>query len=300
MKKTIKKRGRNKQASSHAKTTRIHQCSPKPAWAMNSFSCYTPVQLTRLRDKWNKQNPTRPITATTSKQIHRAFMNNMKTLCGKDEMCWLYHPSIYDKTFTGDLKRSFRPKKPPSWKKNPTEWLSDVDIENVLKQYTRAYKCFAFIGPAPIDFDAKKKNSNTCVYAALCNFQLSEYIQRGISKIGFIFNTDPHTKSGEHWISMFINIPKKYIFFFDSVGNAPPKEINAFVQRVIEQGKKLSISFTYDTNEGYVHQRGNTECGVYSLYVVTHLLEDKFTTNYLKTHTIQDKYVVTFRNKFFR
>ena len=34
-------------------------------------------------------------------------------------------------------------------------------------------------------------------------------MKRGKTKIGIIFNTDPHDKPGQHWISMFINIKKK-------------------------------------------------------------------------------------------
>ena len=41
---------------------------------------------------------------------------------------------------------------------------------------------------------------------------------KSLNKIGIIFNTDPHNKSGSHWISLFIDVKKKIICFFDSVG----------------------------------------------------------------------------------
>lgn len=283
-------------------TQKITQCSPKPHWATNSFSCYTNMQLIRLRNEWNKQHPSQPLLKDDPLDIHRFFKKQFNT-CGENELCWLNQPAIYNKLLSADLRRSFRPKKPTSWQKNPVEWLSDVDITNVLTQYERAYKCFKFLGPSPIDFAEKMSpHSNQYVDDNLAKFQLSHYINKGILKIGIILNTDPHTKSGSHWISLFINLKRNYIFFFDSVGNKAPPQVNHFVKMIINQASQLSppIHLIYDTNEGHEHQTGNTECGIYSLYVVVNLLEDKFTTQYLKTHTINDKFVFQFRDKYFR
>ena len=38
--------------------------------------------------------------------------------------------------------------------------------------------------------------------AEICNFNLNKMIKNK-KKIGFIFNLDPHTKGGSHWVSMF-------------------------------------------------------------------------------------------------
>ena len=79
------------------------------------------------------------------------------------------------------------------------------------------------------------------------------------------------------------------------------KEIQALIDRVIEQGKKLnqSIAFKMDSNYPVEHQMGTTECGVYSLYFIVHMLEDKLTGHYLKTHKIKDKYMQKFRKVYF-
>jgi Ulp1 family protease len=130
---------------------------------------------------------------------------------------------------------------------------------------------------------------------------LAEQIKSGKTKIGLIFNTDPHDKPGEHWISMFINIKKGLIYFFDSAGDRIPARLNKLVRNIMHQGKKLShpIRFKFDQNHPVEHQYGNTECGIYSLYFVIHMLEDKFTGEYLKTHIITDKYVNKFRKIYF-
>ena len=100
-----------------------------------------------------------------------------------------------------------------SWKKNPEEWLNSVDIEDVMKQYEKKVPTFMFIGPSPIDFD-KHLLYGECVWDELCKFKLENILKKGKNKIGIIFNLDPHYKNGSHWISMFIDIRKKFIFFF--------------------------------------------------------------------------------------
>ena len=116
-----------------------------------------------------------------------------------------------------------------------------------------------------------------------------------------IFNTDPHDKGGSHWISMFVNIKKNTIFFFDSAGDKIPKQIMKLVNRIIKQGKELDepITFKFDQNHPVEHQYGESECGIYALYFIVHLLEDKHMEEYFKTHVITDKYITQFRKIYF-
>ena len=167
-----------------------------------------------------------------------------------------------------------------------------------MNQYEKKYKCFEFIGPSPIDYDTHKVNGD-CVWEELCNFNLANQIKKNKTKIGIIFNTDPHYKGGSHWISLFINIKKESIFFFDSAGNKIPKQVMKFVNNIIEQGKHMHKKFTFDQNYPVEHQYGNTECGVYSLFFLIHMLEDKITSHYLKTHILKDDYMEKFRKVFF-
>jgi Ulp1 family protease len=140
-----------------------------------------------------------------------------------------------------------------------------------------------------------------CVWDELCNFSLEDQINNGKNKIGIIFNTDPHNKPGQHWISMFINIKKNKIFFFDSTGDKPSPQIMALANRIKDQGLGLNPKrkIKFDSNEGIEHQYGNTECGIYSLYFIVHMLEDKLTEQYLKTHILKDEYMNKFRHIYF-
>jgi hypothetical protein len=271
-------------------------CSPKDKKELNAFTCYTDNNLYKMRDLWNLRHPDIEIITNDPKEIHASLTNYMSNACNK-ESCWLKQNFIDIKT-KNELTDSFAPKIPDEWKKNPNEWLSSVDIMNVMKQYEKAYKCFDFIGPTPIDFD-KKLLYGECVWDELCNFSLEDQIKKGKTKIGIVFNTDPHNKDGEHWISMFINIKKMKIFFFDSAGDKAPKKVMTLAKRIIKQGKKLNMKFVFDQNHPVEHQYGDSECGIYSLFFISHMLEDKFTENYLKTHILKDKYMHKFRKVYF-
>jgi hypothetical protein len=271
-------------------------CSPKDKNELNDFTCYTDKNLYKLRDLWNARHPDVQIMTNDGKEIHKTLTKYMSDICNK-ESCWLKQNFMDIKT-KNELTESFAPVSPEEWKKNPNEWLSSVDIMKVMKQYEKAYKCFDFIGPSPIDFDTKMLYGE-CVWDELCNFSLSEQIKKGKTKIGIIFNTDPHNKPGQHWISMFINIKKSKIFFFDSVGDKAPKQIMVLVNRIIKQGKKLNMNIKFDQNHPVEHQYGDTECGIYSLFFISHMLEDKFTEHYMKTHILKDDYMQKFRKVYF-
>jgi hypothetical protein len=251
-----------------------------------------------LKILWNKKYPLNQIAGANPKEIHNELSLLMP---GQHESTWAKILDS-DKKIMDQLDANFRPKYPKSWKKKPTEWLTNFNIETVMKQYETAYKCFTFIGPSPIDFDSPSKFvNNACVCNALCNFSIKNSINQGKTKIGIIFNTDPHNKRGEHWISLFMNLKTGMIFFYDSVGDKMPKEVSVFIKRVLNQGNRLQppLKITVDSNEGIEHQKKNTECGMYSLFFIIQMLTDTITPNYIKTQDLPDKYMVALRKRMF-
>jgi hypothetical protein len=273
-------------------------CSPKPKGELNDYTCYTNKDLIYLRDHWNARHPDVKIQSNSPKEIHSKLAEHLQDICNT-ESCWLKQKTVFGKV-ESELSDSFAPESPDEWKKNPNEWLSSTDIIKVMKQYEKAYKCFDFIGPTPINFNTRKLYGE-CVWEELCNLNLEKLIKKGITKIGIIFNTDPDYKPGQHWISMFVNIKKGKIFFFDSTGDPPPKEVKDLIKKITKQGLSLQkpINFKVDSNEGIEHQYGNTECGIYSIFFIVHMLEDKFTEHYLKTHILKDEYMEKFRHVYF-
>jgi len=299
--KSNKKNNRNNRPIKTKKNIILQQvnCSPKDKKELNDFSCYKNGDLHKLRNLWNSRHPDHLIQTNTPSEIHYKLSLFMKDSCNK-ESCWLKQNFVQGSGLKKEMVNSFAPVSPKEWKKNPNEWLSSIDINKVMKQYEKAYKCFDFIGPSPIDFDTRKMYGE-CVWEELCHFNLKKEIDQGKYKIGVVFNTDPHYKSGSHWISLFINVKKAQIIFFDSAGNKAPSEILVLVNRIIKQGKELKkpIHFKFDENHPVEHQYGNTECGVYSLFFIIHMLVDKLSAQYLKTHRISDKAVEKYRKVFF-
>jgi len=279
------------------KEKQFKQVNCSPNISRPGYTCYTEVSLLKLRDYWNKRHPDKRIDTDDSKDIWIQLKDNMLNVCNT-ESCWLRQKFIDENLDKELLQYTFAPKAPTSWKKKPYEWLSSLDIDKVMKQYEHVYPCFEFIGPSPIDFDDHKLYGE-CVWEELCKFDLYEYIKSGKTKIGIIFNTDPHYKGGSHWISLFINIKKKFIYYFDSNGNKVPNQIKDLMERIQKQAKNINLNLTLMDNYNFQHQKSETECGMYSLYFIIQLLKDEKNPEYFNTHKIQDADVFKLRKVFF-
>ena len=269
-----------------------------PSVENKDYTCYSDSALFKMKNLWNARHPDSKIQSESSHEIWSQLKSNMSDVCDI-ESCWLKQQFIEHDVDKELSSYTFTPKSPKSWTKNPTEWLSSVDIENVMKQYEKTYKCFDFLGPSPIDFDTRVMYGK-CVWDELCNFDLNKHINNGKNKIGIIFNTDPHYKSGSHWISLFINIKKRFIFFFDSNGDPAPNEIVVLCNRIIKQAKDIGIDLHFNQNAPLEHQYENTECGMYSLYFIISLMMDTRDPTYFMKHRITDNMMKQMRYKFFR
>tara|TARA_A100001015_G_scaffold320528_1_gene447237 strand:+ start:290 stop:1207 length:918 start_codon:yes stop_codon:yes gene_type:complete len=290
---TKKKPKSNKKSLHRSKKYKNAKCSPDPN--KESYSCYNKNSLLKLKKYWNLRHKKNQIKSNDPKEIWNSLKENMNSSCNR-ESCWLRSKFMEGNLDTSLLNYTFAPKAPEIWNKNPNQWLTSIDIQKVMKQYENYYKCFEFLGPSPIDFDYHKLYGE-CIWEELCKFNLSDMIKRNKNKIGIIFNTDPHNKSGEHWIAQFIDIKKKIIVFFDSNGDKPPKEIEKLTEKIINQGNQLGISFTSIINE-IEHQKTDSECGMYCLYFIVEMLKDKDPNYFLKSR-IPDKEVFDLRSEYF-
>lgn len=283
----------NLHGSGNKKTMKKLRCSPT---AENKFTCYSNKSLTHMKELWNKRHPDTTIKTNNPREIWEQLREHLSSVCST-EACWL-RQKFMENNLTNELRYyTFAPKAPSSWKKDPETWLSSLDIEKVMKQYERKYSCFDFIGPSPIDFD-NHTAFNECVWEELCNFDLSKMIKRGKNKIGVVFNTDPHFKDGTHWIALYISLKNSSIYFFDSTGDKPPKEVLAFAERVKKQGSQKNIQFKYLENHPNSHQKKDSECGVYCLYFLIYMIENE-DFDLFKGGNIPDDQIQNFRNVYF-
>ena len=242
-----------------------------------NFSCFDKKSLIKIARAWNKKHQQNKIVIKnqTGKQIWSQIDKKLKKKC-KNEMCWTKQNFVNDRK----LSNAFKPEKPRSWKSNKFEWLSTTDIENVIKQYEDKYPNFRFIGAVPIDFD-ETYGLGSCIVDELCKIDLRKMILSKIFQIGIVFNLDKHDQDGSHWVSMFIDLKKNGIYYFDSYGSPEPKEVKKLAKRLIHQSKKLGKSnMVYKVNN-VRHQYRNSECGVYCINFIVEMLKGRKFEDYV-------------------
>ena len=296
-------RRRTKKRSSHM------SCSPMVAGQTAApTTCYTKDILLKIRDAYNRTHSSdKHITERRPDALLNALQTRLKSTCAKED-CWLELLPYHQRKYISE--QIFAPNQPKEWANNPSEWLSNFDILGVLRQYELAFPEFEFLGPSPMDFD-KKLSKAGCVWDEICHFQLSKYVKKGTKKIGLSFNLDDHDEAGSHWVSLYVDIPHKLIFYFDSALNNTPPEIEVLVERIRAQAEKLGWGkMDYQKNK-IQHQFSNTECGMYSLFFFVTLVTEKWggmgTTSIavpaslrrFLSRRIPDKVVAQFRHHYF-
>ena len=255
-------------------------------------TCYTPDTLVKIKDSYNKSHPNNQILATNPQQISQELRQKLQT-CEKED-CWL--EQIKDAKLRKQIDELvFAPDKPKEWIKNPKEWLSNFDIESVLKQYERSHKNFKLLGSSPINYDTKiPDQGGKCVWEDLCKLSLKDLLKEGKTKLGVSLNLDEYDEPGSHWISIFVDLDRGIIFYYDSAMHPIPKEVNKLRDEVIKQGLALEppIHFKYIKNK-YDHQQSDGECGMFSLFFIITFLTGE--TDFQKDMTMDDKIALFMR-----
>ena len=298
---------RNKRRTKKKNVLKKQNCSPYVNGKLNlGHSCFTKKTLNHLKSAYNNKQPNNIITASDPKIIWESLSQKIPE-CDQ-ESCWL---TLVDNTRLRDKLKTelFAPPQPKEWSKNKNTWLSNYDINHVISQYEASDSSFVFIGPTSVDFTQKIEN-NKCVCQRLCDFSLADEMGRGMTCFGIIFNLDVHTGPGTHWVSLFCDLRTKsspFLLYFNSTGELPPPEIKQFTQQIDNQAKELSIPLTIYENT-IEHQQTNTECGMYSLFMIITMLTKKIKKKQVSQQTllnlflqqrIPDKHVESFRNIYF-
>jgi hypothetical protein len=270
-KRTKKKKRRRKRTKKKIKgqrkngITRKDKCSPKKNGEKLDFTCYTKKALNDMKELWNARHPDGKIITTNPRGIWQSLGENMENTCNR-ESCWMKQKWAANKLDKKIKNNTFAPTQPSVWKKKPNEWLTSIDILNVMKQYEDKHDDFDFIGPSPIDFDTHKMRGE-CVWDELCKFSLRAQKESGKKKIGIIFNTDPHDKPGAHWVAMHVDMYKKHIYYFDSYGDRTPSKIKTLVKRIQKESKSFGKKYKFSVNKKR-HQYSDSECGMYCLHFI--------------------------------
>jgi hypothetical protein len=231
-------------------TVKPSYCSPSHSG--NDGTCLSDRSLLKLADSYNQMHKDKiNIPVETKKErlsrdkrsdIWKSLIAKLKSnneLPCEDEFCILY-TDVAEKINDNELhEETYRPERPENWYDNPNEWLTNIDIENVMRQYEKTHPGFAFLGPSPIDFDAKIGTTDQCVEKSICNLHLRNMYQKGKKRVGIVFNLDPHYKSGSHWTAMMCDMEAGGLYYFDSYGIKPPQEVRILMSRLRSQGNQL-------------------------------------------------------------
>lgn len=222
------------------------------------------------------------------KKLIKQFNNIMKKKCSR-QTCWLKQDFIsrLQKNMKEELlKFTFRPEGPEA----QFEWLNTFNIDNVMDQYEKKYPGFLFLGAVPMDFDDIKNYH-------IKDFNFEEAVKDGITKLGIVFNLDESWQPGSHWVAAYFDLKTGENYYFDSYGTKEDKRVNALRMRVADYCKKNNITPKMAYNKTR-HQRGNSECGMYSIYFILNMLQgvdfDKFNKD-----PIPDMVVNKFRDTVF-
>lgn len=150
--------------------------------------------------------------------------------------------SVLDLSTNRLLGKYLKPTQPQEWEEKQNTWLNTLDINAVMKQYEDKYKDFYYVGAVPNDFDTIL--SGKCVDEKLCKINVADLYSKGKRKIGVVFNTDPSTQGGSHWISLFMSLDNGGICYIDSTGNPPSREVTQLMIRLQNQANRLLLSTT--------------------------------------------------------
>lgn len=238
------------------------------------FSCFSGEQLQKMVRAYNEYFPDKIKTSQNVEQLYQDLRHRLSNQCDT-EYCWLGLPFIKGLN-DPDLESSFNPVGPVAKQQlagynADQRWLSTNNINNAMKMFEQVYHDFVFFGPVPIDFAE--------IHTELSRLNIRKLYKNGITKIGVVFNFDPHDKGGSHWVALMIDLStgqpnSQKIAYFDSYGSCPPRiEISNFIENIKDTAKnELGMDLKVLCNKTR-HQFSSSECGVYSIYFLEKSLE---------------------------
>ena len=239
-----------------------------------------------------------------------SIINKIKSATHCDtESCVLNNDMVQAKIGADNAKVALDTNFKPFGPADNFNLLSNINIDNVLKQLELAHKDehFLHIPFQMRDFDAfktgifktKDKTDN------LADIDLIQHYKDGMRCFGVVFNTDVSSGGGLHWFSIFGDLRKKpfSIEYFNSSGNLPLVEINKWMidvrHRFIDELSLDEKDIEVVIVSRIIHQSDDHSCGIYALYyILSRILGVPY--SHFSTHRIPDELMHKFRKYFFR
>ena len=193
------------------------KCAPSITY--KDGSCLTLEALQLIAKNHNNNTNTKyhiKITDNKSEMV-KLLEKALSNKCD-DQICWTRVAVLEEIE-----KNTFRPDGPTK----RYAWLSTSDINDVVMQYQDKYKDFVFLGAVPADFEELS-------VLGITNLDFYDFEKEGKSKLGMVINLDDSRGNGTHWVSLFVNLKKGQIYYFDSVGKEPSKRTKKFINKIVK------------------------------------------------------------------
>jgi hypothetical protein len=277
-------------------------CKCAPHLSFENGSCLQVETLIKLTNAFNKhcdkENIDQKIITYDGQELlhpaeyKRYLLFELNKRFKGDQHEWIKHKCtkyMNEEDKENLVYNTFRPDGP----QGKFEWLSTFDINYTLSQYENKYGDFIFLGAVPIDF----AELDGLPFKTL---DFDELYQSGKKRVGVVFNLDEHDKGGSHWVSLFTDLEKGQIYFSDSYGLKPYKQIVDFIGKI--EKYLVNVRKIKDPDVRYnkiQHQKGNSECGVYSINFILRLLKGK-TFDHITRKRVTDEKVNKCRMIYFK
>lgn len=249
------------------------------------------ITKTNLSPLTKKSYKTVPIIISQDKsQLLLDLNDRFKSICSGNEMCLLkqvlMNKIVKKEMYDDIINNTFRAVGPT----DSNAWLSTEDIDHIMHQYEKVYPNFEFLGAVPSDCDIVEQ----CV---LNDLNFDTYVNKGITKLGLVFNHDTHKQTGSHWVSIYIDIPNAILYYVDSVGNKPVGRSDEIIKKFRQYSKAHGKNLVYKENT-FSYQKDNSECGIYSCNFLIRLLAGESLEQIIK-NPLDFKGINSCRNVYF-
>lgn len=285
----------------------INKCAP--GINFDNMSCiplYILIDMASAFNKYNKDNKLNSkiylndeMDIDNPESYKKFIINEFEKRFSNNHKKWLqlkFIELMSDENKKALHEYTFRPDGP----QGKFDWLSTIDINKVLHQYEDKYVDFKFLGAVAIDFyDLDIPIICNDKKYFFRNIDFDDFMKNGIYKFGIVFNLDESWKKGSHWVSLYFDLKKKQIYFSDSYALKPEKRIIHFIDYIKNFMNKYNFAKIPDIRYNKLqHQKGNSECGVYSINFIIRLLKGK-TFDHLTKKRLTDEKVNICRAKYF-
>lgn len=182
----------------------------------------------------------------------------------------------------------------PVGPRETNDWLNNHHIDQTFKLLEKTHPKFRRIPYQMIDFNTVRQAEET-----LSDINFVEEYKKGKRMFGCAINTDSSSGSGIHWFAFFVNLDVKpyTIEFFDSTGRQMDPRVREWAMTLKADLDKAKLPVTLIENRR-VHQRENSECGVYtSFYVYARV--NGYSFKDFQTEIIPDTEIKKFREGMF-